>query len=367
MEERFRLILASADIGTWDFDPLTGDLNGDERFRELLGLKPGMRLDFASAFDLVHAADRKQVRERVADALDPAANGDSSVEIRVMRPCDGAERWIVVRGRTISNGGRIMRLLGIVQDITDRKRAEIAREERLQALTHAIQRGEMFLGKLGHDLRNPLSAIATNAGLLLRLADMERIARPAERILGSAQQMGRMVDQLVDFTRLRAGQRLSLVRQKLDLVELVLSAVADLPVAAEAANALQVAVTGDCTGYWDRDRFRQVFFNLADNALRHRIADTPVHLSADGAGTEAVILEVRNQGTIPQDVLAGIFEPWAREDFHSRAGSSGLGLGLYITQQILLAHGGVIKVESTHHAGTCFRVWLPRGRADTQD
>lgn len=235
----------------------------------------------------------------------------------------------------------------------------LERERSAEALARALHFSEMFVGIVGHDLRNPLSAIATAASLLARRADSEKISRPVERILGSTERMLRMIDQLLDLTRIRLGQGLPLTREPVDLRDLARAVVEELELANQGCQ-LDVEATGDLEGSWDRDRIQQLLSNVVGNACTYRLPGTPVRLRLDGTRPDEVTLEVHNQGTIPPDLLADVFEPLRAG---KQPGRTGLGLGLFISQQVALAHGGDITAASSEADGTRFTAVLPRRRA----
>jgi signal transduction histidine kinase len=228
-----------------------------------------------------------------------------------------------------------------------------------QELSRTVRLSEMFVGILGHDLRNPLSAITTAASLLMRRADSERVGRPAARIYNSGQRMSRMIDQILDFTRIRLGQGLPLLRAQVDLAEICRSAIDEVSPAAEGSR-VEIETAGELGGCWDGDRLAQLLSNLLGNALQHGDRQAPVSIRLDGRTPDAVVLEAHNAGAIPAEVMPTLFEPTRPGTHVKREGSSGLGMGLYISQQIVVAHGGTIEVSSSAEAGTRFTVRLPR-------
>jgi signal transduction histidine kinase len=122
---------------------------------------------------------------------------------------------------------------------------------------------------------------------------------------------------------------------------------------------IEVEVSGDGRGEWDPARMGQIISNLVGNAATYGDPQTPVYVSIDGTG-ERVLLRVKNQGLpIPDDVLAMVFEPF-RRGVPNNTSSRSLGLGLYIVQQIVLAHDGAIGVDSTARDGTTVTLQLPR-------
>jgi signal transduction histidine kinase len=226
-------------------------------------------------------------------------------------------------------------------------------------LAHAVRLSEMFVGVLGHDLRNPLSAIVTGARLLEHRAESEKIAAPARRILSSAQRMARMIDQLLDFTRIRQGQGIPLRRGPVDLAKVCTLTLDELE-RPGGDGPTSVEVLGDASGSWDSDRLIQLLSNLVSNALVHGAAGQPVVVRIDGTGP-IVRLDVCNAGAVPADVLPFLFQPMQGGGGGERLQRGlGLGLGLFISREIVVAHGGTIDVTSSEADGTRMTISLPR-------
>jgi two-component system sensor histidine kinase/response regulator len=219
----------------------------------------------------------------------------------------------------------------------------------------------MFTGMLGHDLRNPLGAIVTGAQLVLMREESERVAKPLGRILNAGERMSRMIDQLLDFTHIRVGTGIPLHRTAIDL-RVVLRQVQDEMDSASPQWVLRVHDEGDTTGAWDGDRLSQVFSNLLGNARHHGVPDKGCTVTVDGRAHDVVRVQVHNAGAVPHELLPRLFDPMTGTKRRS-AGSRGLGLGLFISRQILHAHGGSIDVHSSEQHGTTFTVILPRGAA----
>ena len=253
--------------------------------------------------------------------------------------------------------GQVIGMGNTVVDVTAEKRTAREREKLLGQLQQSMRFSELFVGMLGHDLRNPLSAIGTSAQHLLR-RDPEEKSGPAKRILTSAARMSRMIDQILDFTRARLGAGIPLQPRPVDLVPVLKNAFDELATTNPSAK-LDLGSTGDTRGQWDEDRLAQVASNLIGNALQHGDPAVPLQVRVDGSAPDAVIWTVHNQGSVPPEVLAVIFEPF-RGSLPRSGKARGLGLGLYITQQIVAAHGGTIEVASSPEQGTTFSVRLPR-------
>jgi signal transduction histidine kinase len=173
--------------------------------------------------------------------------------------------------------------------------------------------------------------------------------------------MNRMVGDLLDFTRSRLGSGVPVVRKPMDLAKEASNAVDEIS-AAHPTCVLNLETSGDLRGSWDCARLGQVLANLLGNAVHHGSAATPitVEVRGDDAG---VLLRVHNRGpSIPAAEIPGLFGPFKRlrsgDEFVGA--SSSLGLGLYIAERIVTAHGGQIDVTSSDDAGTTFTVRLPR-------
>ncbi|MEO8214355.1 MAG: ATP-binding protein, partial [Myxococcales bacterium] len=231
-------------------------------------------------------------------------------------------------------------------------------------LTETVRMNELFAGVLAHDLRNPLASIMTAAQVTLTRTADERLTKPMNRILKSGDRMLRMIEQLLDFTRIRVGNGMPINSRELDLVPL-LRQVADELKAGAADARITIQGTGDTNGGWDGDRLAQVFSNLLGNALHHGQPDpdgnsaVTVDVQVDGRDGDSVQVLVHNAGTIPAGTRPNLFEPFGSRDRHAER-TRGLGLGLFITREIVRAHGGSVRVESSESAGTTFSVSLPR-------
>ncbi len=253
--------------------------------------------------------------------------------------------------------------LDLARAIANHVAAAVARFESLAELQDTVRFNEMFTGILGHDLRNPLAAIITSARLAMTRDSSERLRRPLARILSSGDRMTRMIDQLLDFTRVRLGGGIPVAPVEIDLAALVRQVMDELD-EANPEMTLRLACSGDTFGRWDPDRLSQVFSNLVANAVRHGEAAHGVDVTVDGQAEGNVQVTVHNMGSIPARRLPKLFEPLAGASRRPEK-SQGLGLGLFITRQLVRVHGGSIEVRSDEPSGTTFTVTLPREPADS--
>ncbi len=238
---------------------------------------------------------------------------------------------------------------------------ELYRQRRQQALelqerTETLRLNEMFSALLAHDLRNPLSAILASAQVLLKRTEDRAALETAERIITSGKRMGRLIEDMLDLARARLAGGIVVKPQPTDSRALIERVVREHQAAAPA-RVIECVYEGNCSGVWDPERIAQVASNLIGNALKHGKPDVPVRVLLDGEVADSVSLVVRNGGTIPPDVLTHLFDPFRGQ----RAGrGEGLGLGLYIVNQIVQAHQGTVQVATERNDETSFRVHLPR-------
>jgi two-component system sensor histidine kinase/response regulator len=226
-----------------------------------------------------------------------------------------------------------------------------------QALAGALRLNEMFVGVVGHDLRNPLSAIVTGARLLEHQIKDEGQLRTIGRMVSASQRMTDMIEQLLDLTRLRAGGGVGFLRtsEPVAIGALVQRAVDELA-ATHPERKIDVDVAAGANAMGDGERLLQLFSNLVANAITHGDPSQPIRI--DGrADARNVLVSIHNGGVIPPEIRPKIFDPFRDR---ATARSRGLGLGLYIAQQIAMAHSGSVEVSSSADEGTRFTVALPR-------
>ena len=226
------------------------------------------------------------------------------------------------------------------------------------------QSKERFLAILGHDLRTPLGAIITASGFILDTAkDVGDLGEPylplVTRIAGSARRMNQMVADLLDFTRLRFGDSIPIQRAEMDVTKVLHDVASEVGVS-YPNSTVHIETAGELRGRWDSARLSQALTNLVGNAVQHGSDKSPVKVTARGAPHE-VVLSVQNDGpVIPKEQFAELFHAMKRSGTDGTRSDSHLGLGLYIVDQIVAAHGGSIEVRSSKEQGTTFTVHLPR-------
>lgn len=234
-----------------------------------------------------------------------------------------------------------------------RQKRQLAHE--LEQRTRTLQLNEMFVAVLGHDLRNPLSAMIFAGSILQRSGDAST-RNSADLIVQTGWRMNRMIADLLDLARARLAGGIAINVEEADLGIIATRIKSEREVMAPRRE-LQLELSGNLRGQWDGDRLEQALSNLIGNAVEHGEADTPIGILLDGNSPGRVLMRVTNHGTIPHDVLPTLFTPF--RDGRYRGRGDGLGLGLYIVKQIVDAHEG--EVEARCEDGkTLFEVLLPR-------
>jgi signal transduction histidine kinase len=223
---------------------------------------------------------------------------------------------------------------------------------------------ELFIGILGHDLRNPLAAISGLAKLQLRSKTPERHAQFASQILLSARRMSHIIADIMELTRVRLGSGIAIIPIPTSLRRICMNAIEEMK-AIYPKRLLQLNCDDEFPGEWDEARLSQVLSNLLGNALQHGSINFPITVMAK-SDENGVEIAVHNEGTgIPPSMIPTLFDSFFQGRLDEEANdihSNSLGLGLYICKEIILAHGGTIEVQSSDDEGTTFIVGLPRQR-----
>lgn len=257
---------------------------------------------------------------------------------------------------------------GLISDLEDITRFNEAID---QAIAESVSRystllktsQDMFLAILGHDLRNPLSATSMSAMALMRFENVsDKVISTATRIYNSSQRMGKLINDLIDFTSTQLGKKLPVNLKPSNLAKICADIVEEQKIASPE-HSIVLSMEGTFEGKWDDQRIAQVFSNLLGNAIQYGVTSSPVqvHLSSS---LDSVFIKINNKGQpIPTSKIQHIFDPLVRHEENTQAiysHKSNLGLGLYISKEIVLAHNGSINVSSSKADGTTFEIELPR-------
>jgi signal transduction histidine kinase len=264
----------------------------------------------------------------------------------------------------------VLRLWADAPDGESAPREEISRfneaidEAIAESVVHYAEEVErwrnIFLGVLGHDLRSPLSAIVMTSEMIARMAVGAPIADAAQRLIRSGDRMRELLDNLLVYNRAQMGLGFQVHKADVDLaqacrgeIEMLQAAMPELRIHFQSPASLR--------GQFDAGRIREALSNLVVNAQKYGTRNADIHVALREAGSDAE-LSVANAGEdIGRETLDLMFEPMRRGGVATgESERASLGLGLFIVNQIALAHQGSIRTES-QHGTTTFTLRLPRG------
>jgi PAS domain S-box-containing protein len=249
----------------------------------------------------------------------------------------------------------------------ERERAARAEAEAVRDELHRrAEFDKQLIGIVSHDLRNPLNAIGIATALLLKRDQLdEQSVRVVKRIMSSSDRAVRLIRDFLDFTQARVMGRIPVTPKPASIRDIARQVFDEVLITQPSRKGTFVH-EGEERGTWDPDRLAQVIGNLLSNAFQHSPPSSVVRLSTRG-DQDGITIDVHNEGApiSPAD-LARLFQPFERGTDASASGRS-IGLGLYISRQIIEAHSGRIEVRSVEGEGTRFTVWLPRSASAVGD
>jgi len=368
-ENRLRLALKSAELGIWDFNPITKVLQWDEQCKAMFGLSPQAEVNYDIFLAGLHPEDRDRTHQVVLQSFNPKSGGEYDIEYRTVGIEDGIERWIAAKGKAFFNqAGVAIRFIGTVLNITEKKRAEAEREQLLrreQAARETAERANRikddFLAVLSHELRSPLSPILGWSRLLQTRKLSETKTNEALAIIErNARLQTQLIDDLLDVAKIVRG-KLSLNVTSVNLafiIEAALDTVRTAAVAKSISLHTLLPNIGQVSG--DPTRLQQIVWNLLSNAIKFSPSGARVDIELKKVGNQAQITVTDTGKGISPDFLCHIFESFRQEDTSIARKYGGLGLGLAIVRQLVEAHGGTIAADSPGEGfGATFTVRLP--------
>ena len=367
-EARLELAIRAGALGIYDYNLAKDTTTWDARVRQLWGISADETVTYETFLSGLHPEDRERTLKALGESIGPESNGTHAAEYRVVHRGDGSIRWISSTGTVFFEGGRPVRLVGIVQDITDRKQAELALERGAEELRRADERKDAFLATLSHELRNPLAPIRNAAHILAfpNLKD-EQVKWARQVIQRQTTHMASLLNDLLDVARITRG-KLVLRKEEVTVSSVVESAVeAARPLLDEKQHTLQVSLPSNAlVCEVDPLRVSQVLSNLLGNAAKYTEQGGRIELavSTDEANLH---LGVKDNGIgIPREALDQIFAMFWQVNGATDHSGGGLGIGLAFVKSVVELHNGTIEARSDGPGrGSEFLVTLPlKARAE---
>jgi PAS domain S-box-containing protein len=344
-EERLRLALKAGNIGVWDWDVQQNVLTWSENVYVLHGVtEETFSVTSENFMTLVHPEDHARIQEAIDQSLREQA--PYNINLRIVTP-QGETRWLTTTASvTYDSAGNPIRMLGATSDITEQKELE--------------QRKDEFIGMASHELKTPITTLKGRAQLLKRRLERQGITEAVENISRMEEQidrLNRLVTDLLDVSKIQAG-RLDYANEQID-IDPFLHDIVQTAQEATSTHTLVVHGASHKNIAGDRDRLEQVFFNLINNAVKYSPRAEKVDISI-ATTQDMVTVSIRDDGVgIPLAHQSKIFDRFYRvQDVNDRT-FPGLGMGLYISYEIVQRHGGTITVTSEEGQGSTFTVSLP--------
>jgi PAS domain S-box-containing protein len=386
--ETARRILGHLSAGLGYFDSAGNLVAANGELERLLGRRPERAADIA--FRPLHAAGPGASARPIARAL----SGETirGEELEVPLP-DGSRRWVRVSALPVGrqSAGRESQESRNGQDSRDSRALDSRRDSDQGsdlranpgskmgpqqpasggAVVLVLDMGEprnldviatQVLAVIAHDLSNPLSALRMTAAMLTKSQEMPVARRMelAERMLGTIGRMEGLVSTLIEHAQADRGIELRLPREQVDLEQIFSWVKRDLDVLFPGRE-IEVERKGRLDGFWDGRRLARVMSNLVTNAVKHGSENHPVVLTFDGSREDVVCFSVHNEGEpISAELLPAVFQPFTVGAPQMEERRRSVGLGLFIVEHLVKAHGGKVSVTSSAEKGTTFTVTLPR-------
>jgi len=355
-EERYALAQRAANIGSWDWDIQTDELHWSEQIEPMFGFQPG---EFASTFEAfmerVHPEDRQDVLRAVDACL--KTREDYAIEHRIVWP-DGSVHWVSETGNVFRDEmGKPVRMLGVVQDITQRKEAEEALRQHAVELEDRNRELDAFTYTVAHDLKNPLGLIIGYGEALAEGHEdlsPEEIDRYLQAIARSSRRMSRIIDELLLLSHLRQAEVEHDIIDMASVVEEVQQRMKDI-IERDQAQVTVPERWPKALGYapW----IEEVWLNYLDNAIKYGGNPPLVEMGAEAEPNGMVRFWIRDNGPgLTAEERKQLFRPFRRL---SQAQVKGHGLGLSIVRRIVRKLGGRVGVKSQPGEGSLFWFTLP--------
>ena len=366
-ESRFRALVQHAHELT-----IIRDLDGTIRYMspaaERIFGYTAEELRGRNRLELIHPEDAVRIAAAV-EGIQRTPGVHAPISYRV-RHRDGTWRLLEGTATNLLHDPSVRGILVNARDVTERAEAEAERDAILERERRARREAEAalrsrdeFLAIAAHELKTPITVMKGNAELLARqlarpTPDPLRIAQLNERVGGQIARLEQLIGDLLDLSRLRGGQ-LPLRPRLCDLVVLCGDVLARLTATLSGGGpTLHLDAPAAALLRADAERLEQVLLNLIGNAIKYSPTGGAIRIGL-AVEERTIVLTVRDRGIgIPLQDQATIFEPFTRAD-QATTIATGIGIGLYITAQIVAGHGGAIAVESAPGVGSCFTVTLP--------
>lgn len=344
-EERLRVAMEAAKMGTWDWNMLTSEILWSADHNVMYGIPIERRSGtYKEWLQYIHPQDRDNVAEVMQLAIE--TRKDFAMEMRSLH-ANGRTIWIAALGRAFYNEqGKAIRMIGVVIDITERKRLENQKEE--------------FIGIASHELRTPVTSIKSYAELLkemLRANNDKESVEIVDKLDRQIDRLAHLIADLLDITRIGEGQLL-LHSETFD-VNMLIYEMVELMQRTTLQHVIVQKLQSLPPVRADRERIGQVLINLLGNAIKYSPNGQRIIIRSEQVH-QKIQVSIQDFGIgMSEETRLKIFERFFRATDNNVQTYPGLGLGLFIAANIIKKHGGEIGVESENDKGTLIYFTLP--------
>ena len=347
--EQAKLSKQAAKLGLFDMDLIAGTMEWDTRCRELFGISHQNTVTYEDDFlPGLHDEDRDRISDIISKLFDrEISKGDYDVEYRTISQNSGRMRWVRAKGKVFfSEGGKPLRFIGSVIDITGQKREE--------------QRKNDFIGMVSHELKTPLTSIKAYTQMLrVKLKTQnDKFALPA--LLQTEKQvkkMTNMINGFLNLSRLESGN-LHLKKTKFDLNSLIQEVIDDLKLT-NTSHIFSFRNTDAAHVFADEEKIEHVISNIISNAIKYSEEGTIIQIKTELNKGNAVVSVADSGIGIDEIHLEKLFGRFYRVEEVNTKYISGFGIGLYLSAEIIKLHKGKIWVESKDGEGSIFYFSIP--------
>ncbi|MES2379025.1 MAG: PAS domain-containing sensor histidine kinase [Bacteroidota bacterium] len=335
----------AADLGTWDLNPITNTFIGNHRLKKWFGLDEHEEVDLDSALAAILPEDSDRVSAAISKALQKGSDGNYNI-IYTIQGRDGTRRIVEATGRAkFDADGNAQQFNGILQDVTEEYQLQVRKDE--------------FISVASHELKTPITSLSASMQILQKLVKTDPASDKVPVFVNKASnnlsKLIHLLDDLLNVTKIQQGQ-LALNINRFDIVELIKDCADHI----NPTNDYEFVFMGDeeLMIYADYRRIDQVMINLIGNAIKYSPSSKRIEITVMHDDERATVC-VRDFGIgINPQKLPHLFDRYYRVDAFGHQ-FSGLGLGLYISSEIIARHNGKIGVDSTMGNGSNFWFSIP--------
>ncbi|WP_297514305.1 PAS domain S-box protein [uncultured Caulobacter sp.] len=355
---RLKVALGAARAGVYEIDHVSGAFWGSPEYHRMMGRRVTYDDIRQGAWPMIHPEDRDYVLATAATWWAEGRRGPQEYEVRVVSP-DGETRWVRIYHEVRRDAQGVARkAVGLVLDIDEKKRAELALVAAERAAQAASEAKAQFLANMSHEIRTPMNGVLGVMHVLKRELPPGDSADLLGEALAAGQMLSNLLDDVIDISRIDAG-RLALNREAVEPRALTRS-VARLLAGQAARKGLRLELDlADDLGWVETDptRLRQALFNLIGNAVKFTLeGSVTVRVRRrDDADAPGLVFDVIDTGVgVPLEAQASLFERFQQADAGTTRRFGGSGLGLAITRRLAEMLGGAVWFRSTPGEGSTF-------------